>query len=608
MSGAGKEAKASQSIKKLTTALEEQTQVLKDSKTTMSEHLSSIADSLTTLANSLTTLVSANASSQTSWSQMALEIGGITQALSKGSHSSLSNPTNPFSQVLDLNTSSGIKGWQHGVQLPPSMENMDVKVGPTGRKQLRALGDHLRHNGYHSVLNIPTSGTGLPESAPGKTAGGQEIPAVNLSDHVNLATDMQNLTRDDTLKFAGFIHGGLQDGLAVPSKRVQKTLDLTTSGNDGLVANMKQQLRIRCDMLMTILQQVTNEASLNSLLAQKDLFTWTKETDGTEFYCGLTVLWLIFELIEPKTVIDARDVEKIIEETTLIKDCDGDVRTYFSTVKKARDELHSRYGTDRMNDQRFTEILFKNLNTVEQEHFKRFISTNYTTWLSEATIDLDKFMAAVDKIYTGLVTSQEWTTSAPEDPKVLALTTANKSMKKKLAKLTSTTTSAGSTNGAGNFKDGKEMAGPQGSTGWSVEKWRTIKKGDSITRPDGTQHFWCDKHYSGKGLYMKPNVSDPPGHDHAKWESFKDRQREKAAKRKKDKDDSSVSSNTPTAVKKAKLVVNRGNGKKTKFQKKVEVLVTQQGYSHEKAVETVAAIYSDGAPSDSDDDSYGSLN
>ena len=64
---------------------------------------------------------------------------------------------------------------------------------------------------------------------------------------------------------------------------------------------------------------------------------------------------------------------------------------------------------------------------------------------------------------------------------------------------------------------------------------------------------------------MKPNVSDPLGHDHDKWEANRDKFKEKAAKRKKDNDDSSVSSNTSAAVKKAKLVVSRGSGKKTKF-------------------------------------------
>eukprot|EP00985_Skeletonema_marinoi_P009543 scaffold4443_cov124-Skeletonema_marinoi.AAC.1 len=73
-------------------------------------------------------------------------------------------------------------------------------------------------------VNIPTTGTGLPDTAPGKTAGGQEIPAVDLSAHVNMVTDAQNLTRDNILKYAGFFHGGINDGLEVSPKLAQRSL------------------------------------------------------------------------------------------------------------------------------------------------------------------------------------------------------------------------------------------------------------------------------------------------------------------------------------------------------------------------------------------------
>lgn len=67
----------------------------------MTAKLSSIADSLTALNKTLATLAAANATSDTSSSKMALEIGAIKQA-----------------QVTDLSTSSGLKGWQHGTTLP----------------------------------------------------------------------------------------------------------------------------------------------------------------------------------------------------------------------------------------------------------------------------------------------------------------------------------------------------------------------------------------------------------------------------------------------------------------------------------------------------------
>ena len=58
------------------------------------------------------------------------------------------------------------------------------------------------------------------------SVGGQEIPAVDLRAHVNMVTDAQNLTRDNILKYAGFFHGGINDGLEVSPKLAQRSLRL----------------------------------------------------------------------------------------------------------------------------------------------------------------------------------------------------------------------------------------------------------------------------------------------------------------------------------------------------------------------------------------------
>ena len=83
----------------------------------------------------------------------------------------------------------------------PLTTNWSMTVGPK---------NHLRNfvnNWFHSV-------------------GGQEIPAVDLRAHVNMVTDAQNLTRDNILKYAGFFHGGINDGLEVSPKLAQRSLRL----------------------------------------------------------------------------------------------------------------------------------------------------------------------------------------------------------------------------------------------------------------------------------------------------------------------------------------------------------------------------------------------
>lgn len=92
-------------------------------------------------------------------------------------------------------------------------------VGPVAHSEISPLGDYLQNKGYHSIANY---------------------------------THSQNLERDNALKFSGFIHGGVNDVLTVPQTKIQKTLDLAAIGNEGLVANMKHQYRIRCDTWMAI--------------------------------------------------------------------------------------------------------------------------------------------------------------------------------------------------------------------------------------------------------------------------------------------------------------------------------------------------------------------
>jgi len=72
------------------------------------------------------------------------------------------------------------------------------------------------------------------------------------------------------LKWAAYIHGSATDGFVLPasgSKRVQKILVLDAAGNLGLVARLKQQLRIRCEMLAQIWRQILSSAAFDSFLS-----------------------------------------------------------------------------------------------------------------------------------------------------------------------------------------------------------------------------------------------------------------------------------------------------------------------------------------------------
>ena len=529
----------------------------------------------------------------------------------------MSSATNPHSRPINLATTSGVKGWLAGVDLPAHIP-VDIHVGPEAKAQFRVLLEHLDVCGFGSLLKIPKSGTGVPGPSPIQHAAGFTTADHNLQDLTSITTQAVNLERKDVLKTSGWIHGAITDGLVIPSKLIQKELDFEATGNNGndkLIAGLKQQRRIKSDQLMHILRQHINHTSLEALLAHKDIYVWERERDGTTFYCGLTVLWLILESIEPKTVVDAQEYETLIESLSLVEDCDGDVRQYLSKLKTARDELTIRHGKDRMTDNKFMKHLFGGLSVVTQPTFQALVSTHRSKYLM-GDLDskgLEEFLRKLDKLYTSLLTGKEWSVLAEPDPKMIALTTENKALQKKVSKLEQQASqqggNTGSKGGSGKGNEGYtndqgiSVAGPPGTNAYQIELWRTVKKGPSITKQVGdktVKYFWCNKHRHGKGLYMRQNKSDPDRHDHEEWKqgirADKKKRRDKRS-RKRGGDDSSVNS---SASDQPRLVV-----KKLKNEKSVNVLVTKYGLTHEDALALALAHDPDVLGGGSDSDSSG---
>ena len=491
-------------------------------------------------------------STEASFSEMASHLSAIKQGIDPSKRST-KNPTTPHAQHIDLNTSSGFKAWNHGVKLPSYIENWDpLLIGPESRDKTRDFANHLRFNGFLPFLSIPTKGDGKPLSDPKTLASGEQVGARNW-DGFEFLCDTQNITRKNVQELVGLIHGNVGDGLHIPQKLIQKTLDLKATGNNGndaLLAADMQQSRIRSEMIMHLIREIYDSTALASLDAHRDLFTWTRESDGTEFYDGIMCLWLILEAIEPKTVIDANELENTIATTKLLgPPHEGDVRAYLSKMKRTRDELIKRHGNERFSEQRYLQAIFQQLMTIEQPTFKQYILSTYTSWTANlTTFDATQSLNGIDSVYASLLTSGDWDVTPVEDPQIIALSTKVSNLQKQLRdERKKNKTSAGKDKDS----DGKPDAA-------ATTKWREVRKGPTIIAPDGKREgetfFWCQDHNHGKGMYMPSNTkSGKPGHDHAAWQANKDRHNAErdAKKRPRNSDDSSAGS--------AKLTVDRGS-------------------------------------------------
>lgn len=578
-------------------------------------HLSNmVASAIGNVVVQLTAANSHAAQSNTSFTDIAARVAGINSLMDASSKAQKkkvdSHATDPMCRSIDLTTSAGIKAWIAGTSLPASIPT-GLLVNTDSRKSIRGFFSHLLNSGFGTLLYVPDADKG--NGVPGTSPNADGTANTNLSGTRNVLTHYANIERDEILKWSAYFHGGVHDGLVIPTTRIQKTLDVEATGNngnDGLVAEVKIELRVRAAMLLHVIRTHIDPDSLEAFLAEKDVYTWTREDNSTEFSCGLTVAWLILEAIEPKTVIDAQEHENIIYDTTLDGDCKGDLKLYLSTVKVAKEQIDIRH-KNRVTKQKYLEAIFKQVQKVKQPNFKAAVDREYTNYLTGTLTDVDAFLTTLLTIYTALTTAKTWTMQDPNEQKIVALSTQVKALKSANKKLTDQSKSnagdGGKSNSTGPFLNakGEEVAGPAGSTGYNVLLWRTKKTKQTIKK-DGDWYHWCDNpvHYDGQGLYMKQNATKPGRHDHEEWQRVKDEKKgERAAKktsgkkRKGDGDESSVdSSSSAKSLKGGKLTV-----KKPKKQA-VAALVTQLNMDHHQAVEFCSAngLMTDGEDSDPD--------
>ncbi len=113
---------------------------------------------------------------------------------------------------------------------------MGIVVGPEAKLSVHALLEHMKVSGFGSILSIATTLSGV---AGGSliTLPGSLTPTADhqLNNFKCLVTNAVNLTRDDILilKMSAWIHGGINDGLVLPTNGVQKNLDYEATGMNG---------------------------------------------------------------------------------------------------------------------------------------------------------------------------------------------------------------------------------------------------------------------------------------------------------------------------------------------------------------------------------------
>ena len=507
------------------------------------------------------------------------------------------NVTNPLTANIDLSTRVGNHLFLAGTTVPQRIADNPWTVNSTNYAEIMAYLNTLKTiNGFDFAFMVPTDGTGELFTSPKILSSGEKRANVDLQKRKCMVEFCAQISTPDVLKYAGFIHGDNTTGLSRSTDMVQKALNFSVADeNELLVAQYKNQLRIRSEMLYIVLNKCITKSSLDTFLkSNKDKLQYTREADGTPFFCGFTLLWYILEALEPKSVIDAAKYEKKIESATLA-DFQSCVRSYIAEVKGAYDDLRSRHGENRMTESKFVEHVFNGLQSATNPMFKEVLTSSRTLWLTDSSkFNVDVFLSKLENVYNALITANTWNEVDATEQKVIALTTEVKNVKKENTKLRKqvqaagggdkNTQQSGQPNGPPYMKNGVEMAGAPGTSDHNIQKWRTINSGEFKNDPkSGVRHQWCKEHRRSKGLYMLCNSEDKQFHDHAKWKESLPARKIRAEKAGGAGEESSSSGSKKRKDSPTKLKVTAGvkSSRKTAF----VTSLTMKGLDHHQAEE-----------------------
>lgn len=436
---------------------------------------------------------------------------------SQASTSSTPSPTQQLATSLsnmpiDLMSKGGVEAYRAGSTPPADWKPLALEQ--KNRNALLAVLSHFETGGFDTLLQVGTSGTGKVSTSP-KTAGQIEVASYDVHDNHHMIGNRHKLKKEDVSTWSGWIHGKTDCALAPYSgstPRVEATLDLSASGNEGLVANFKHQQRIRSQMMHDFIRAILTEASYRSLLSDKVFVEYERELDRSKFVCGLSILWLLLEAIKPTAVVDAKELEKIIERTTLLGDYKDDVRAYISRMRGALNDIRKKHGADAYADRRYAEHLFTQLKKSKLDIFRRWVEAVWTTQFltNKSSFDVMTFEAEATEVYVGCEHEDDVNAPAEEDSKKIALLTQkNKTLQQRVKALERVDPEK---------SNEKSSAGGKKGVAKSITAWRMVKKGNTI-RKDGILYEWCDKHKaqdgSFSGLYMRCNDGDH--HNHELW-------------------------------------------------------------------------------------------
>lgn len=259
--------------------------------------------------------------------------------------------------------------------------------------------------------------------------------------------------------------------------------------------------RVHSNVAVELIKNCLTPMGYEDLMLQKEKFTFKGR--GIIELDGPTMLYLLYEKIDPSTTVGLDSVLEAIEDAKL--------SNYSNDVDKMLTEMESNYKILKENGQaprNIIKLLFKALksgsNAVYNDFVQR-IEDDVDSGLGvNKNISHDDLIVACRTKYNNMHKKGTWDKVDPRDAQMLALTTMVENLKLAEQQRPTPQPSKGTSAAAAHAIDSNQQQQPVNLvSGTTVEEWR-IKFDGPTKQRGGKKWYWCPHHVlEGKwnGMY-----------------------------------------------------------------------------------------------------------
>jgi hypothetical protein len=312
-------------------------------------------------------------------------------------------------------------------------------------------------------------------------------------------------------EFSGWIHGH-EDEYRVarlPSDMNSRMVNTTSTGNRGLVAQRKVELRREDNMFFEMLQNVIAPDDMRGFYNNRIKFTYATEGyPGKSQRSGLLLWVLIRERIFPLTKICTKDLETDLKDLTF-EACNLNVDNLIIKIDDLVKRIEAEKRTTFDKDEYMNKI-FEVLGTYQQEDLIFELRIQKSAYNNGKTSSAEA-VEALKTCYKTAVAAKTWGNIDVTKKNITLLTTKIAAQAKEIARLK--TSSGGGTKPPA-IQSGNKKPNNKDTTDTA---WMVIFDGTTKEDTHGNEYEWCQLCGPGRnkgtpaGMYMKAP------HNHTEW-------------------------------------------------------------------------------------------